>query len=324
MEASLDLKLDKSKKSLILKSVSAAFFLFFFFTVIMAFILVKVRGYPIMISVLNASPLGIISTAVAISSSSNLNDGQKEFIIYESSISDIIGILVFDFFLLNQDSIGLGLLQFAIGGLMTVVIAIAVTSGLGYLLHKTKYHVNYVIIMTSVVMVYVLAKLANLPALFLVLVFGLALSNNRLVEHTIVNRFVDFEKFRSDIDSFRKIMGELTFLVRSFFFIMFGFYTKIDGLINSDNLVAAGLITAGIYLLRTFFFTMTLKMQDIALILFAPRGLITILLFLSIPSEYRISVINEEVITLVILFTLAFMMAGNFFSAKKIKQKNGC
>jgi hypothetical protein len=58
---------------------------------------------------------------------------------------------------------------------------------------------------------------------------------------------------------------------------------------------------------------MTLKMRDIALILFAPRGLIT----LSIPSEYRVSVINEEVITLVILFTLAFMMAGNFFPTKK-------
>jgi hypothetical protein len=61
-------------------------------------------------------------------------------------------------------------------------------------------------------------------------------------------------------------------------------------------------------------------MKNLSLILFAPRGLITILLFLSIPVVSRISVINEEIITLVILMTLLIMMLGNFFTASSKDQ----
>ncbi|HPF04289.1 MAG TPA: hypothetical protein PLE95_13880, partial [Bacteroidales bacterium] len=50
----------------------------------------------------------------------------------------------------------------------------------------------------------------------------------------------------------------------------------------------------------------------------SPRGLVTILLLLGIPATSRISLIGEEVVTLVILLTLLFMMAGNFFQRKKI------
>jgi hypothetical protein len=51
--------------------------------------------------------------------------------------------------------------------------------------------------------------------------------------------------------------------------------------------------------------------------LFAPRGLITILLFISIPSASRLPLINEEVITIVILFTIFIMMIGNMITVDK-------
>jgi NhaP-type Na+/H+ or K+/H+ antiporter len=61
---------------------------------------------------------------------------------------------------------------------------------------------------------------------------------------------------------------------------------------------------------------MVIKTKLIPLLFFAPRGLITILLFISIPAESRISFINEEVITLVILFTIFIQMIGNMLSRK--------
>jgi potassium/hydrogen antiporter len=70
------------------------------------------------------------------------------------------------------------------------------------------------------------------------------------------------------------------------------------------------------------FFRQVLKLPNLQLILFAPRGLITILLFLSIPTVSGIPLINEEVITLVILLSMALMMAGNFFSVKDIDQSD--
>jgi cell volume regulation protein A len=148
----------------------------------------------------------------------------------------------------------------------------------------------------------------------LVISFGLALSNNKLVEHTFINKFVDFEKLRTDLYSFRKILGELTFLVRSFFFIIFGYYASLEGIFYPSNLLVALAITVIILLIRWLFVYFVLRIKSPTLVLFAPRGLITILLFISIPAMYMIPEINTEVITLVILMTLMAMMLGNILS----------
>ena len=313
MEASLDLKLGRQKISLIKKSFSAAFFLFVILVFILTAIEVNFFGYPLFDSLLNAIPLGIISSAVALSSANHLTREQKEFIVYESSLSDIVGILIFDYILISKSSVGNGAFNFVLYGVLTIIIAITMTAGLAILLHKTRYHINYVIIMTSVVMVYIMAKLSHLPALFLVLVFGVVLSNYKLFEKTIVDRYVDFEKFKNDVDSFRKILSELTFIVRSFFFIIFGYSIKLANLFVLDNIIVGISITVLIFILRWLFFSQVLKLSNVRLILFAPRGLITILLFLSIPAVNRVHIINEEVITIVILLSMATMMAGNFF-----------
>jgi hypothetical protein len=63
-------------------------------------------------------------------------------------------------------------------------------------------------------------------------------------------------------------------------------------------------------------------MPVMPLLLFIPRGLITILLFLSIPLASRIPIINEEVITLVILMTIFVLMIGNIVFKKKLAAVN--
>jgi len=317
LEASLDLKLERKKKGLIMKSISSAFFLFAVFTAGLTYILTEFSGYYIRDSILNAIPLGIISSAVAISSAIHLNTQEKEFITYESSFSDIIGIIIFDFILISHGTIGQNILDLGIKSLITIPVALVTTLILANLLHRITYHVNYVIIMTSIVLVYTLAKLYHLPGLLLVLIFGLVLSNNHLLENKRVEKYIDCVKFRSDVRSFSIILTELTFIIRSFFFIMFGFYLKIDGLLDLNNLLIGAAITAGIFLIRLLFFRMVIDIKLIPLLFFTPRGLITILLFISIPAESRILPINEEVITIVILFTIFIMMIGNMLSKKE-------
>lgn len=316
MEASLDLKLEKGKKRLILKSVFSAFILFAVFSAALSYILVDFTGFSPRTALLNSIPLGIISSAVAISSTIHLKSHEKEFVVYESSFSDIFGIIIFDFILISQGTIGEGLIDMGLKSIITIAVAFITTLILAILLHKITYHISYVIIMTSIVLVYTLAKLYHLPGLLLVLIFGMVLSNNNLLENNVVKKYVDFPKFRSDIKSFKVILTELTFLIRSFFFIMFGFYVKIEGLFNRENLLIGTAIATGIFVIRALFFRMVIKTKLVPLLFFAPRGLITILLFISIPLESRISFINEEVITLVILFTIFIMMIGNMFSSK--------
>ncbi len=320
LDASLDLKLEKKKAKVLINTVVSAIVLLTLVVTAGSLVLVKVYGHTPISAVLNTIPLGIISSAVAIPSAVGLSSKEKEFIVYESSFSDILGIMAFDFILFGQSEITGGVINYFAGGLLTIVIAAVTTAGLAWLLHKVSYHINYVIIMTFVVLVYVLAELYHLPALLLVLFFGLALSNSRFVENTFIRKYVEFDKFNRDLNAFRKILGEMTFLVRSFFFIIFGYYTSVEGIFYPENLITALLITSGILLIRWLFFRYVLRIKSSSLILFAPRGLITILLFLSIPATYVIPEINTEVITLVILMTLLVMMLGNIISPRKARK----
>ena len=317
MEASLDLKLEKRKKGLIVKSISSAFFLLVAFSAAFAYVMAEFFGFSVRDSLLNSIPLGIISSSVAIPSALYLHSDEKEFIVYESSFSDIFGIIIFDFILMNTTNIAYGVLIFAFNSVITIFVALLTTSVLAILLHKTKYHINYVIIMTSVVMVYMLAKLSHLPALLLVLVFGLILSNNKFLENTPIKLFVDFSKFRNDLKSFNSILIEITFIVRSFFFLIFGYYTKVDGLFNIKTLLFGLGITVSIFILRFIFLKLVLKMPIVPLFFFSPRGLITILLFLSIPVSSRIPLVNEEVVTVVILITIFLLMIGNIIHKRE-------
>jgi cell volume regulation protein A len=319
MEASLDLKLDVRKKELIAKSIISAVGLFIISTAILSYAVVHFFDYNWRTALLNIIPLCIISSSVAIPSSLFLLSHDKEFIVYESSISDVFGIIVFGFVLNNEGNIGAGILYFGLSTIVTLVISIITSSILALLLHKIKYHINYVIIMASVVMMYMLAKLVHLPALLLVLAFGLVLSNNQLLEHTFVRRVFNFTKFRSDLGSFKMILTELTFIVRSFFFIMFGYYAKIEGLLDINNILTGLVITTVIFIVRLIFIKLVLKMPAVPLLFFSPRGLITILLFVTIPGVLKIPMLGEEVVTIVILFSIIFMMIGNIFYKKEIK-----
>jgi Kef-type K+ transport system membrane component KefB len=318
LEASLDLKIQSRKKVLIVKSISSAFVLFAFFTAGFTFVLVHFFGNTIKDSILNGIPLGIISSAVAIPSAIFLNSDEKEFVIYESSFSDIFGIIIFDFILIGQTSILGGIFYFAYSTIATLLISLVTTAILAILLHKIKYHVNYVIIMTSIILVYMLAQLSHLPALLLIITFGVVLANNKLLENTPIKRFVDFSKFRTDLSAFRKMLTELTFLARSFFFIIFGYYTQVNGLFSINNILTSLAITVSLFLLRLIFIKFFLKMPLMPLLLFIPRGLITIILFLSIPLTSRVALINEQVITLVILMTIFMLMTGNILFKRRM------
>jgi potassium/hydrogen antiporter len=317
LEGSLDLKISSGKKSLIKKSFGSALILFVLFIILFSTLLSFQFNFPFKIALLNSIPFAIISSAVAIPSSSNLSNADREFIVYESSVSDIIGILFFDFVLYNQLPIGTGLLVFSFEVVITIIFSIFISVGLAYLLHKIGHHVKYVIILTSVILIFVLAKLIHWPSLIVVLIFGLIMNNNQFFQSRIVRKWIDFQEFNITLKSFKQITGELTFLVRSFFFLIFGFYTSIADLLNVELLVISVLICFCIFFLRGLFLKLILHEPWMPLFYFAPRGLITILLFLSIPIDLKLPFLSEGLITQTIFITILVMTLGNMFSKRK-------
>ena len=323
MEASLEIKFAKNKLKGLLQIITASVVLTILSVSILTVAFIKIWNLPLAATLLNIIPLAVISSAVAISSSGLLNRGHREFITLESAFSDIFGILLFDFIILNYESFTVGLIDLTSKILVMIPIAIILAISLAWLLYRINYHVNYIIILTVVVMAYALAKLIYLPGLFFVVIFGLLLSNIHLFQNALIQKhidfktFVDFNKFRKDIDAFKKILAEFTFIVRSFFFIMFGFYVNLSGLIDMYSITLAAAITGFLFIMRLIFLYFFIGKNSLRLVWFAPRGLITILLFMSVPEMFRIEIINEEIVTLVILMSILVMMMGNMFPNKK-------
>ncbi|MCC6186614.1 MAG: sodium:proton antiporter, partial [Chitinophagaceae bacterium] len=117
---------------------------------------------------------------------------------------------------------------------------------------------------------------------------------------------------------FAPIVGEAAFLVRSLFFILFGFLMETSEILNPETLVWALGIVAGIYVVRVVLLRLA-KVDLFQLVFLAPRGLITILLFLSIKPEQQIGLVNKSLIIQVILLSAIVMMVGMLLDRRKAK-----
>ena len=151
--------------------------------------------YDVRTSLVNIIPIAIISSAVAIPSAISLADPEREFVIYESSLSDIVGILTFNYFLFSSGSMELGILRFLWDITITIILSVLFSSALAVMLHKINHHVKHVVIMTAVVLIYALAYLMRLPSLVVVLIFGLVMNNNNLFKNSYSIKLIDFKEF---------------------------------------------------------------------------------------------------------------------------------
>lgn len=320
LEGSLDLTISKKKKKLIIQSISSAVIQLMVFVGITAYVLVSFFDYSFKIVLINLIPLGIVSSAVAIPSATGLGKHDKEFVTYESSFSDIIGIIAFDFILYKNSRFGESMMDFTLEMILTIVASIVLSAALAFILHRITHHVKYIIITTSILLVFALAKLIHLPSLLVVLIFGLIMNNNHLFNNKYLQKVIDFEGFNLELKSFKNITGEFTFIIRSFFFIIFGYYTYVSDLINLSNLLLSIGLSLSIFVLRALYFRIVLKMPLYPLLFFAPRGLITILLFLTIPNNYALPFINQGLITQVIFISIFLMAFGNMLFRGKKKE----
>ena len=110
------------------------------------------------------------------------------------------------------------------------------------------------------------------------------------------------------------------------FFLLFGFIIETKKILDVTSLMLAASIVALILLIRIVYLTIS-KIEIFPLLFIAPRGLITILLFLSIPLNIKLPFITKSLMIQVILLSTFVMMFGLMFHKKKDhykirKQKN--
>jgi Kef-type K+ transport system membrane component KefB len=319
LEGSLELELNKSKIPLIKKSIAAAFFPMVILAFAGAFALTMIEGYSFRVALVNFVPLCIISSSLAIPSVKQFSAYDKEFVTYESSLSDILGLIFFNYVITNKSvnvtSVGFFISQI----LIIIIISFIATALLSFLLSRIEHEIKFVPIIMLVILIYEASKVFQLPSLVFILVFGLFLGNIDELKHVKWLQKLKPQSLDKEVNKFLGFVMEVTFLTKAMFFILFGYLIETRDLVNTSSLVWSLSITATIFLLRA----LQLKISGLPiapLVFIAPRGLINILLFLSIPATLNVTVINSSVLIQVIIMTALVMMFGTIARGKQVKK----
>lgn len=309
LEGSLELEFTRSKLGFIGKSALVALLPILVLSFGLGFAFHYFGNTSFKTGLSNAIPFAIISSSVAIPSARNLPGHDREFVTYESSLSDIFGVLFFNFITLNDDIQASSVGHFFLELFIILVVSFIATLSLAFLLNRIKHHVKFVPIILMIFLIYALAKLYHLPGLIFILLFGIFLGNLDELKHLkFVNRLKP-DILNREVQKLKELTMEGAFLIRALFFLLFGFLIETDELFNGATMAWAVGISLGIFLLR-YLFLKLFRLPVSPLLFVAPRGLITILLFLSIPTSQVISLSNKSLIIQVIVLTALVMMIG--------------
>ena len=332
LEGALELDISKEKSVLILKGFFAALIILILNIASLQWVFVQLFQMDPQLATLSAIPLAIISSAVAIPSAASLLNQDREFIVYESTFSDILGIMIFNYairqFEAQQDLIGatpLGSLFLQILGV--VVISLAITYVLYRLIRQIHHHVKFFLILALLILVYAFGKLFHLPALVTIFIFGIFLSNVKSLLPNFLKTYLDLDQTEKELHEFHILTAESTFIVRTFFFLFFGFSIQLTDFNSPKPLLYGILIIAIIMILRYLYFKVTtLKFKPSSLVYMSPRGLISILLFIQLKEvsfiDLRNSPIDERVLLFVILSSMLIMLIGTLKKPKSIELEN--
>ncbi|MBN2597560.1 MAG: cation:proton antiporter [Marinifilaceae bacterium] len=333
LEAALELELKRDKLFPILKSFAVALTGLILSTWAVVLILYNFIPEMTMQSAwLYATPLSILSSAIIIPSVSGLNADKKEFHIYESTFSDIMGIMMFYFLTgkLNptEDS---GVTGFAGNILLTIVISLVASYAIILIFQRIKSQVKLFLLIAVLLLLYALGKKMHLSSLIIILIFGLVIANMKLFFKGKLSKLIDFDKAHHIYHELHTITAETAFVVRTFFFVIFGLSIAVSSLLSLNVTIISFLILVSIYTIRYLILRIFSGKDIIPQLFVAPRGLITVLLFYSIPVEAQIEGFEPGILLCVIIGTSLIMtfvmiydkyrnsMAINIASGRKVE-----
>lgn len=328
LEAALDLKIKKDKLkligqgllsglvALILTSISIAMVIHFFY-----------QPDSIVQSLIYAIPLSIMSSAIVIPSVGALAKDKKEFMIYESTFSDIFGIMFFTYLISNVDSESWTDVLTNVGLNISLTLVLSVLSGiiLVYIFQNLGKGAKLILLISILIMLYGLGGVIHISSLLIILFFGLMLTNySSVFRGKWFSKVIKSKQIMDElIEDFHLITLEAAFFVRTLFFVMFGM-----------SIVLSTLLEWNVWIISFFIILFTFAIRFLVLRIFyqkdmkpelyiTPKGLITVLLFFQIPrgedSVFEIVDFDSGILLMTILATSLIMTYGLIRQSKKKK-----
>jgi len=316
-EGSLELKYDKQKNKIIRSAFFSALTILLGTVTLITLIIYQISHADLYTCIANAIPFSVISSAIAIPSAAALGKQDKEFVIYESSFSDILGIIIFNFAITNHSIstssfIGLGLSTFLIIFLSSIACIVLL-----YIMGRLVHHIKFFLIISILILVYAIGQSYHLSSLVLILSTGLFLNNADTIQNLWFRSVFLYKNLNADLSQLYQLSAESAFILRTFFFVIFGFTMNVSELNDKPILANGFFILATIYVLR-FLCLKVFKKGSVSPILYiAPRGLISILLYFNLPDSLKIPQVGTSFLFLVVLGSSVVMTLGLMLSNKK-------
>jgi potassium/hydrogen antiporter len=305
LEGALDLALRRDRMTLIARSATAAVLGFAGCMVVLAALFHYSLGLDVFVAALAAIPFAVISSAVAIPSAAGLGQEPREFVTYESSISDIVGVLVFYAWLGSGGETGAFLGDLFGGGAISLLVAVAAALGLLHLINRIEGHVRFLPLLAGMMLIYGIGKELHLTPLVLVFVCGLLLNNPQLLGRAPWLGKLLRDGYDDTLKEFKGLVAELTFAVRSFFFLMLGYWTETRHMVSLQAWALAAAVVVVVYASRFAILGALRQNESRRLLWLAPRGLITVLLFLAAMETGTLESFPFGAVMLVVLSTAA-------------------
>ncbi|MBK7298040.1 MAG: cation:proton antiporter [Flavobacteriales bacterium] len=318
LEAALDLKLTPDRMGMIVRSFFVALFTMLITAVGITFLIQYYTGAELYKCMVYAIPLSIVSSAIVLPSVANLQKDVKEFLIYEATFSDILGIMLFYF--LIEDHGGSTSVDMAFGLISNVVLTIIVSVVAGmallWVFQRIKTKVKFFLLIATLMLLYAVGKKLHLSSLLIILIFGLMVSNQSFIFRGRLARMMGTWSMKNIESELHLVTAETAFVVRTFFFIVFGLTIDVMRLMDIDVILLGAALIGILYIVRLAVAT-SFKVKGLRTItLVAPRGLITVLLAYNIPEALHIPGRDGSLLLVVILTSSLIVMLGLLMNGK--------
>lgn len=322
LEAALDLKLQRNKIGTIIRSFSMALLGLGLSTWVAALIILNmIPGITWPQASLYATSLSILSSAIIIPSVVHLTEKKREFHIYESTFSDILGIMLF--YLLigvfepgatavegQSSNYGNPYTVFLINLIITVGISVVASYLILFVFQKIEEHAKFFVLISVLLLLYAIAKEFHLSPLIIILVFGLTVSNSNLFFRGPFRKMLNKEKFKGIEKGLHGLTAETAFVVRTFFFVIFGASILLSSLVSFDVFKVSIAVIVSIFIIRYVLMRIFIGKDINPQVWIAPRGLITVLLFYAIPTSLQTELFNPGILLFIIIATGLLMTIG--------------
>ncbi|MFD2933605.1 cation:proton antiporter [Spirosoma flavum] len=321
LEGGLDLELHTDRLSVLRRTLLASLLAIVGGTLLMAGMLYLLLNDSFYHCLIAALPFSIISSTVTVQSVEQLSGGQREYAVYESAFASILGIMAYNFLLLSRESILGAVWLFTRDTLLMALISLGCCFLLLYLIGRINHRIKFLPIISVLFLVYALAEINHLSSLLLILIFGLFLNNTELFIRGRLSLILKNDLFEKELDQLKNLTAEGSFVVRTFFFLILGYAAVPSQLVDSDALIVSALFILIIIAWRWVTLRLTYWGTPGPLLWIAPRGLITVLLYLNIPEDLRLQGFREGIPIVVVVLSSLVVMTG-VLGHKPVKDTN--